>query len=1207
MSDHTSAPTPGHEAEQRWPARQEGPRHLAFLNALPGHVALIDRDGVVLAANESWRHGTSLNPLLGHEVAIGDNYLERLDRATGPGAVDAPAAAAGIRQLLRGEVDEFALEYPCHPTPAERWFNLTVTPVRDDPLAGALVMHVDTTARKQQELLMQRSQLLARTAGRLLGIGPWAIDAKRRKLTWSPTVCSMHEWPADYVPDFEYALHYYAPEFRAGVAAALAACFEHGTTFDVEVQILTAQGRRVWVRSIAEAARNGAGEIDHVQGAFQDISTRKQAEARAQEVGERLTTTLETLTDGFFTVDRSWRFTYINSAAERLLLRPRAEILGTDLWVAFPGVVGTVFQQEYERAVRERVPVQFEAFYAPLGIWVDVRALPSLHGLAVYFRDIGAVRQATEALRTSEERFRLLARATNDGIWDWDLVTDTLWWNDGYTTTFGYEVQDLDPTLKSWTEHIHPDDLNRVVDGIHHVIDHGGDTWTDDYRFRCRDGSDAYVLDRGYVIRDGSGKAIRMIGGMTDLTARKRAEEALRASTEEFRILAEAMPQMVWTALPDGSYVYVNAHWMEYTGLTLTESLGDGWDRPLHPDDQRRTREAWRHATATTSAYSLECRLRRADGAYRWWLIRAVPQRDPAGAVLKWFGTCTDIHDLKLAEVEISRANLALQGEIEERTRAEAAAETANRTKGEFLANMSHEIRTPLNGVIGMTQLALDTDLSREQRGYLDLVKSSSESLLTVINDILDFSKIEAGRLTVDVVPFDLRDCVETTLRQLAVQAHIKGMELVHDLAPDVPTALLGDPGRLRQIITNLIGNAVKFTDAGEVVLTVAVEARADGHAVLLFKVTDTGIGIPADQRDAIFKPFIQVDGSSTRKYGGTGLGLAISKNLVELFGGRIWLGSNAAGGSVFSFTIPFELQPAPSPAPARPVGIEHLRNMPVLVVDDNATNRHTLEAALERWQMRPVLADGGRAAIAAMQAGRSSGRAFPLVLIDAQMPDLDGFAVADAIKKDPALAGATILMLTSAGLRGDAARCRELGISAYLVKPISQPELLEAILMVHGVPPVDRADRPVVTRHSLRESRRQLRVLLAEDNKVNQLVASRVLEKRGHSVVIAGTGREAIAALDGPGLAFDLILMDVQMPDMDGFEATAIIREREKLSGGHLPIVAMTAHAMKGDEERCLAAGMDGYVSKPIQTVQLFETIARIVAATETSDHTAG
>jgi two-component system, sensor histidine kinase and response regulator len=676
-------------------------------------------------------------------------------------------------------------------------------------------------------------------------------------------------------------------------------------------------------------------------------------------------------------------------------------------------------------------------------------------------------------------------------------------------------------------------------------------------------------------------------------------ENALRESNENFHLLADNITDAFWIRSPDMRELhYISPAFERIWGRSPESLYADPqqWVDLIMPEDRDRVVGVFAALTRETSSVDIEYRIVRPDGELRWIRARGFQVRDAAHTLIRLTGIASDITGRKLAELEISRTYEALQVEIAERKRAETAADNANRAKSEFLANMSHEIRTPLNGVIGMTELALGTDLSAEQREYLDMVKASGESLLTVINDILDFSKIEAGQLTVDLVPFDLSDCLATTIRQLAARAHVKGLELIYDIGHDVPTALVGDPGRLRQIITNLLGNAIKFTEHGEVVLTVVTDTHTADETVVRFSVSDTGIGVPPGQQEAIFKPFIQADGSTTRKYGGTGLGLAISKNLVGLLGGRIWLDSEAGKGSTFHFTASFALQQTPAPvAKARAATMLRLRDMPILVVDDNAINRRILDGMLRRWLMAPVLADSGRAGVAAMQQRHLTGAAFPLVLLDAEMPEMDGFAVAEAIKKDPALAGTTILMLTSAGHRGDAARCLALGIASPLVKPISQAELLDAILNTLSDGPVRS---PVVARHGVRESARKLRILLAEDNSVNQRVATRLLERRGHTVVVALNGREALAALEKPGSGeFDLILMDVQMPEMNGLEATVIIRAQEKSSARHLPIIAMTAHAMKGDEERCLAAGMDGYASKPIQADLLFATIERVLS----------
>jgi PAS domain S-box-containing protein len=981
----------------------------------------------------------------------------------------------------------------------------------------------------------------------------------------------------------------------------------------------------------------------------------------------------------------------------------------------------------------------------------------------------------------------------------------------------------------------------------------------------ARDGREVPIDDCGAPIIDDHGAIAGVVLVFRDVTQRRHAEEseALRKSEQRWRSLAEALPQLVWSAMPDGACDYFGKQWTEHTGVPEAELLGWRWLEVLHPEDRERTRQLWLESVAGRHPYDVEYRVRRRDGEHRWFKTRGVPIRDHDGKIVKWFGTCTDITDLRNTEealraserqfrvfvdhaadafflhdgasarvLDVNRraceslgynrdeligmtpldfdpdhtparredlrrqlqagkmpafesrhrrkdgtvfpvevrgqafqeggskflvtlvrditdrkqaeeavreseerfrgtfenaavgiAHVDLEGhylrvnekfctivgypraellkksaqdithpddlassfeplaalvrgeladfglekrslrkdgtivwlqlyvslqrdgagkpayaiaviqDISERKRLEAelrqakdTAESANRAKDEFLANVSHEIRTPMNAILGMTELTLETELPEGQRQCLKTVKSAADSLLGIINDLLDFSKIEAGKMELAPADFSLRVAVGETLRALAARAHMKGLELIYHVQPDVPDALVGDAGRLRQVLVNLVGNAIKFTPAGEVVVVVelASEGRQppDGRAEvqhqgadsprspeveLRFAVTDTGIGIPKHQQERIFRAFEQEDTSTTRKFGGTGLGLTIASRLVVLMGGTITVDSEPGWGSTFVFTARFTMQPhsASSPDAAWPQGAAGPGrqptlpcDMPVLVVDDNATNRRILEEWLRRWRMRPETVADSVAAMDALWAGAASGRPYPLVLLDARMPDGDGLALAAKMRERAELSGTRIILLSSGDRPADLARLRELKIDAHLLKPVQQEELLETIYRVIGKNEGrrirDEKDQATTADASFRlqPSSVPLRVLVAEDNDFNAQLLEHLLRRRGHEARQANNGREALRLATEQ--AFDLLLLDVHMPELDGLEVAQAIRAREGTTGGHLPIIALTARSRQEDRERCLAAGMDDFLAKPIHAPDLWAAIDR-------------
>ncbi len=683
-------------------------------------------------------------------------------------------------------------------------------------------------------------------------------------------------------------------------------------------------------------------------------------------------------------------------------------------------------------------------------------------------------------------------------------------------------------------------------------------------------------------VRDASGRVVGTQAVFWDVTARKRAEQALDRERYLLHALMDNLPDAIYFKDRESRFLRISRALAEKFGLADAAEAEGKTDFDFFAEEHARQAREDELALMRTGQPVLNKEEKETwpDGRATWVATNKLPLRDQVGRIVGTFGISRDITQQKQA-AEALRA-------------AKEAAEAANRAKSAFLANISHEIRTPLNAIIGLTELVLETTLSAEQRDHLNAVRESGETLLSLINDILDFSKIEAQRLVLEASTFDLRETLGDTMKWLAVRAHEKGLELACRFRPEVPQLVVGDRVRLRQVIVNLVGNAIKFTEQGEVVLDVGLEDREStgGERLALhFAVADTGVGIPEDKRESIFGLFEQADTSTTRKYGGTGLGLAISQKLVELMGGRIGVESEVGRGSTFHFTARFRTPPEPvstRPGPA----VATLDGLPVLIVDDNATNRRILEEMFAAWKMQPATAASAAEALDRLRQARQAGQPYRLVITDAHMPEMDGFGLVERIRREPELDGTVIMMLTSGDRSDDVTRCERLGVAAYLLKPVKQSELFDAIQMVLGG---IRAEHEEARRLAAQRpaKARPLRVLVAEDSLVGQKLILGLLERRGDSVALVQNGREAVAkAMEEP---FDLILMDVQMPEMDGLEATAAIRAREKRSGLHVPIVAMTAHAMEGDRRRCLEAGMDEYLAKPLRAERLFDTIDRL------------
>jgi len=805
--------------------------------------------------------------------------------------------------------------------------------------------------------------------------------------------------------------------------------------------------------------------------------------------------------------------------------------------------------------------------------------------------------ESLEVLHESERRFRSMVENGSDIITILDADGTRRYVSPTSKRILGYEPEEL--AGKNPFELIHPDDLPRVLECFAEGIKTPELTMTMEYRTRHKDGSWVHMETVGKNLLDDPAVA-GVVTNARDVTERYLAEEALRFT--QFSV-DHASDPVFWMG-SDARFMYFNDAACCSLGYTREELLA----MTVHDIDPDFPAEVWSEQWRNLrerGSFVVESRHRTKDG--RVFPVELTLNYMQFEGKEYNCAFARDITERKLAETELLEAhqemektNRQLEKAIKQANLLALQAEVASVAKSEFLANMSHEIRTPMNGVIGMTGLLMETELSPEQQEYANTIHASADALLSLINDILDFSKIEAGQLELEVLDFDLRTTVEDVADMLAMRADDKGLEFSFLIHPDVPALVRGDPGRLRQILINLTGNAIKFTEQGEVHIRVAVDEETDHEATVRFSVTDTGIGVPLNRRDRLFRSFSQIDASITRRYGGSGLGLAISKQLVDMMGGEIGLESEEGKGSTFWFVVALEKQPKGQKSER--VLPEDIREARILVVDDHATNRLVFREMLRSWGCRFDEAPDGAQGLEMLNQARENGDPFRIALIDMQMPGMDGKTLGQKIKEAPGLRDTRLVMLTSVGSRGESAELQRIGFAAYLTKPVKFSQLYDCLVTVLGVTVTQeetgKRSQQIITRHTLREEKkRRIRILVADDNVVNQKVALRILQKLGYRADAVANGQEAVTALET--IPYDLVLMDVQMPDMNGFEATRLIRDSESRVLRHdIPIIAMTAHALKGDREKCLEAGMNDYLSKPVTALALNEILEKSLAA---------
>lgn len=1052
---------------------------------------------------------------------------------------------------------------------------------------------------ERMQALLDRFNVAIETAG----ISPWEMDARTARFTWAQNrikAFGLAELPLEEYGDA--LLHMMPEQDRIEVVATIeAAIREHRQSCSYRYRLQRPDGLVRHMQTHIHIVRNERGEAARLLGATTDITNEIQTNELLQRQAahermllDRFSMATEAAGIASWEVDMHTRqFVLADRSIEKLLGIENFKGTTDDVVAHMHPEDRSVFDDAVQ-AGHERFSCRYRLVCA--GGWrhiqtharlvFDSSGIPQrMFGVSWDItKEIEAaerLQRQAEQLRDAERRLERASLSSSEGHWEVNLQTGRNWMSSSYHALLGYREGALPRSYAKFRELEHPEDVARS-DAAYQRHIATGEPYDLEMRIRTASGEYRWFRRRGTAERDARGKPISVSGSIHDVHERKLAEDALKLAQQRFERAINGTQDGLWELESNGT-AWCSPRVGELLGYAPTEFASDTHFLRmfLHPDDTDTVTVATQAHFQQELPYDIEIRLRTKSGDYRWYRARASAERDANGQPLRLSGSLQDVTEARAAREELMRAT--------------EAAEAANRAKSEFLANVSHEIRTPMNGIIGMTGLLLDTTLDRTQRDYAETIRGSADSLLIVINDILDFSKIEAGKLDIESIELDLRGNVEDVGGMMAFQAAARNLELVVNVRPEVPDRVIGDPQRVRQCLINLVGNAIKFTRSGEIVIEVSSLGRRNGKVLTHFEVRDTGIGIAPHILKTLFQPFVQADSSTTRHFGGTGLGLSIVRRLVDMMGGQVGVESEIGKGSTFWFMLP--LEPVEQSLMSVPIDLTRLGRR-VLVVDDNETNRRVLAGQLMHAGYEVSLASGGNEALRMMRQALGDNHPFEVVLADYKMHDMDGAALGEHINSDPHLSRARIVVLTSLDRHGDMRRFASLGFAGYLTKPVRARELFECMdrVLSRDAKEWHMHSQPIVTRGTLVSSDKARRyeghVLLVEDNPVNQKVAVRFLERMGCRVRIADNGAEGVKAWQEG--RFDIVLMDLQMPVMDGLTATRRIRELEAGGRSSTPIVALTANAMAGQLERCMEAGMNGFLTKPLEIARLHETLDR-------------